>query len=146
VIVVKVELWSAVTRKVTELGRMTIANDGRRSLADPARGDYSVEVCKRGTTSGPSARTAEVKDYPRRSYSIWRLVARALLGAFPEERPKGKPKGVRTVLDESVMRGLRLIATAAAIENAGVANGSETHGDIMAAQAWLSHGDAEDQS
>ena len=92
-IVVKIELWSAVTHERCEIGRMYIANDGRRSLEYPALGDYTAAVCRRGSEKvpapldpdGPKAtRTAEVRDYPRLSYNVWRLVLRALRGAFPE--------------------------------------------------------------
>lgn len=33
-------------------------------------------------------RTGRVENFPRQSYSIWRLVFRALLSAFPEEKIK----------------------------------------------------------
>jgi len=95
-IVVKIELHSAITGRVSEIGRMLICNDGAGS-AD--RGDYSVQVLRRkdrpggiseyvtGIAAGsePVTRTAEVKNYPRQSYNVWRLVLRALRGAFPEE-------------------------------------------------------------
>lgn len=82
-IVVKVELHSANTGNVTELGKMIIANDGRRSSNDPTRGDYTVKLGRRGNTKDEEVwnkplRVGEVKDYPRLTYSIWILVARAL--------------------------------------------------------------------
>lgn len=75
-----------------EIGRMYIANAG----GNVARGDYEVAVCRRGTTAipapidpdGPKAtRTNRVEGYPRLAYNMWRLIARAVLGSFPEERP-----------------------------------------------------------
>lgn len=93
-IVVRVELHSAVTRKVTVLGQMVIANTGMSQ--DPKRGDYSVAVAnKNHAETSPSlvfhdakkqARQGEVLNYPRLSYNVWRLVCRALKSAFPEEK------------------------------------------------------------
>jgi len=90
-IVVKIELWSARTGKVTPLGRMIIANDG---FGTGARRNYDVMVGKK--TDAVNARTeaiikkplrrGKVKDYPAPSYNIWRLVSRALRAAFPEEK------------------------------------------------------------
>ena len=80
-IVVKIELWSARTGKITEIGRMRISNVG---VAGKLR-DYAVEIMRRGTT-GAVQRTGEVTRYPAESYNVWRLVSRALRSAFPEER------------------------------------------------------------
>ncbi len=91
-IVVKIELWSARTGEHSELGRMYIANTG--DSKDPKRGDYTAFVCRKGSTHVPKplnpnglepSRTAAVKNYPRLSYNVWRLVMRCLRGAFPEE-------------------------------------------------------------
>lgn len=96
-IVVRIELWSANTGEKTELGRMYIANVGGDL---PKRGDYEVKVARKGSVQHegwtsflkaggfvgvPATRTGEVKNYPRLSYNVWRLVARALKSAFPEE-------------------------------------------------------------
>jgi hypothetical protein len=94
VIVVKIELHSAVTGKVTEIGRAYIANDGNGTAA---RGNYNAAICRRGTTAQPSsyktamgnerpARTGRVENFPRKSYNVWRLVSRALRSCFPEEK------------------------------------------------------------
>lgn len=89
-IVVKIELWSAVTGKVKEIGRMYIANDG--SSDNPKRGDYKVKVCRKGSFDYPgwddlkTTREGRVENYPRLSYNVWRLVTRALKACFPEER------------------------------------------------------------
>lgn len=88
-IVVKVELHSAVTGEVTEIGRTYIANDGTGTRE---RGNYKVKVCRKnsynysGWNSVKAAREGEVKDYPRLTYNMWRLIIRALKGAFPEEK------------------------------------------------------------
>lgn len=128
-IVVKVELWpmgSEVAAK--EIGRTYIANDGAGSRD---LGDYKVAVCRRGTTAVPreiypedlskyppevverlggapkAARAGEVKDYPRLSYNVWRLVARALLAAFPEEDKPAKNR--KPVFDALVAKGVALL-------------------------------------
>lgn len=82
-IVVKIELHSARTGSVTPLGRMVISNDGGSPNA--ARGDYTARVCRKGSTDFMKPlRTGHVKDWPRLSYNIWRLVLRSLQNAFPE--------------------------------------------------------------
>ena len=57
-----------------------------------ARGDYKVAVahkdrqsCTREILTNP-LRRGVVTAYPRLSYNVWRLVIRALVSAFPEER------------------------------------------------------------
>ena len=91
-IVLKLELHSAITGKVTEIGRTIIANDGQGSAK---RGNYICKVARKqkdGTTYDNKRtwtdpiRQGEVKDYPRLSYNVWRLVIRSLLSAFPEEK------------------------------------------------------------
>lgn len=135
-IVVKIELWSAVTHEVSEIGRMYIANDGSGTVD---RGDYSVAVCRRGNTEPPrelipdpmgkpAARLAGVKDYPRLAYNVWRLIARAVHAAFPEEAKRAK-RDERTLLDEQVMRGLHKLAQY-----------PSTDPDINIAKAWLQEG------
>ena len=89
---VTIELESAITGKTTKIGQMHIWNRGG-GTADI--GDYGVAVCRRGSFDVPfgqipkaTTRTGEVLNYPRLSYNVWRLIARALLSAFPEERVK----------------------------------------------------------
>jgi len=88
-IVIKVELWSGGSEEnAEEIGRTYITNDGTGSIS---RGNYDVEVCRRGTKEKPSqggrgTREGRVENFPRKSYSIWRLVVRALLQCFPEEK------------------------------------------------------------
>lgn len=81
-IVVRVELWSAVNGRKTELARMHIANDGRASVENPRRGSYDGQ-----TFVGRSAqaldrlqvsRRGRVEDFPRQDLHIWNLVAAML--------------------------------------------------------------------
>lgn len=102
---VKVELISAVTGKTTQLGEMLIANDG--TIKGGKRGNYLVKVMRKGCFSatvreardnwreGAVTREGAVYDYPRKAYNVWRLISKALLSAFPEERPKKDPRGGR---------------------------------------------------
>jgi hypothetical protein len=93
VIVVRIEMWPHGDRlRARELGRMYLANDGTGSAE---RGNYDVAVCRKGTNSvprpispnGPDAtRAGRVESYPRQAYNVWRLIARALRSAFPEEK------------------------------------------------------------
>lgn len=73
-IVVKVELHSARTGKVTEVGRLLIANDG---TGTPRRGNYTGVLLRRGSTKRVQ-RTARLLDYPRQSYTVWEFVRRML--------------------------------------------------------------------
>jgi hypothetical protein len=78
-IIVRIELWSAVTGKTTELARMHISNNGHGSSR---RGHYD------GTTFiGRSSqaldrlrvsKTGAVTNYPRLDLHVWNLVARML--------------------------------------------------------------------
>lgn len=78
-IIVRVELWSAVTGKTTELARMHIANTG---AGTPARGNYEGTTF-RGRTAAALAkllvsREGGVENYPRQQLHVWNLVARML--------------------------------------------------------------------
>lgn len=94
-LVVKIEVHSAIDGRVEEIGRTYIANDG---TGTPARGNYNVAVCRRGNTGIPetiggmeaAVRTGRVLDYHRNSYNVWRLISRALIAAFPEEQKTGE--------------------------------------------------------
>jgi hypothetical protein len=84
-ILVKIELHSARTGKVTELGRMQISNTGHLTSHTPNRGDYIVELFRKGSTTKVQ-RKGLVRDYPRLSYTVWELVRRSLesaLGKWP---------------------------------------------------------------
>ncbi len=92
-ICVKVELWPASRggeKAAVELGRMYIANVG----GTHTHGNYSVAVCRKGSTAIPegfagctkATRLARVGNYPRLAYNVWRLILRALVNAFPEDK------------------------------------------------------------
>ena len=89
-LVVKVELHSAITGKVKLLGAAIIHNVG--TSHDGKLGTYGVCVAKKPDAHDlrkimkKPLRTGEVLDYPRLSYNVWRLVIRALRSAFPEEK------------------------------------------------------------
>lgn len=157
-IAVKIDLWPmGDASKARELGRMYIANDGKRSRTDPKFGDYRVAVCRKGSTEVPqeifgqyhdrypkATRHGEVKAYPRLAYNVWRLIARAALAAFPEERKPSKT--TQPVLDESVMRGLAKFAhdkLAALGPQPGKAVEEVLTPDEVAAFEWLAAGTAD---
>ena len=71
-LVVRVELHSAITRKITEIAQMCISNVGGTT----ARGNYEARTFIKG--SSEVARAGQVYDYPRQSKHVWNLVARAL--------------------------------------------------------------------
>jgi hypothetical protein len=92
-IVVRVELWSAISGKVTDLGTVCIDNTGVSQKG--TRGDYRARSYRKGTwkrfggylhprqawalvrNTKPS-RTGEVTNHPRKSAPIWSLVRKAL--------------------------------------------------------------------
>jgi hypothetical protein len=63
---------------------MRITNRGGK-VTDP-RGDYWAEVFRKGPPWEQIARRGDVRNFPRKSYSVWRLVLRALASAFAEDR------------------------------------------------------------
>ena len=78
-IVVRVELWSAITGARTELARMHIANDGagsdRRCNYDGQTfvGRSTAELDKRRVS-----KRGRVPNWPRHDLHVWNLVARML--------------------------------------------------------------------
>lgn len=84
-ILVKVELHSAITGQVSELGRMYICNEAVRPATERLH-DYSVRVMRKGATSirDVAYKTGFVHDYPRAELSMWRLVARAIKATIGE--------------------------------------------------------------
>lgn len=78
-IIVRVELHSAVTQQVTELARMMIANKGSGTLT---HGDYSAVVyrgrSKQALDRQVEQKRGEIDHFPRQSLHVWNLVARAL--------------------------------------------------------------------
>jgi hypothetical protein len=77
-LVVKIELHSAITGKITEIGRMHITNNG---LGTHKRGEYDIEIFRKGSTTKVQ-RKGMVRDYPRQSYTVWELVRRGLTAAL----------------------------------------------------------------
>lgn len=80
-IVVRVELHSAITHKITEIARMDICNEG----GDSQHGDYGVYVMRgrdRETLAERHVqREAKVFNYPRLSLHVWNLIFRSLSAA-----------------------------------------------------------------
>lgn len=79
-LIVRVELWSAITGKTTELARMGICNVGGSD--NPRRSDYRA-VAWRGRSSAAlnkrvTGRTGRVENHARLSLHVWHLVAKAL--------------------------------------------------------------------
>lgn len=79
-IVVRVELHSAVTRKVIELARMHISNTGGNP--NPRKGDYIAQVLRGRSTEqldrGTVLRMAQILNHPRKQQHVWNLVAKVL--------------------------------------------------------------------
>lgn len=90
-IVVKVELHSAVTGRVTTLGTAVIDNVGGTTTL----GNYRARVYRKGaerSVGGPNPpaywpllqktaqREGNVKDHPRLAEPVWSLVRKALVG------------------------------------------------------------------
>lgn len=83
-LVIRVELHSAITGKITEIARMILYNDGTGSAE---RGSYKGKAVK-GNTDGPMApavihqrkalREGVVLDYARQRLHVWHLVSRML--------------------------------------------------------------------
>lgn len=75
-IVVKVELHSAITGKVTELGTAHICNDGTGSNS---RGNYVMRLFGKG---GTPMKTATLSNWPRLSKHVWALVSAMLAEVY----------------------------------------------------------------
>jgi len=79
-IVVRVELWSARTGDVTELGRMHIANIGGTETI----GNYAASTLRGRSAAALDRnlvqRKCKVLGHPRLSQHVWNLVAKALSG------------------------------------------------------------------
>lgn len=77
-IIIRVELWSAITGKVTELARMEVCNIGGTRNS----GDYSVQAMrgrsKEDLNKRIVQREAKVLGHPRLTQHVWYLVAKAL--------------------------------------------------------------------
>jgi hypothetical protein len=78
-IVVKVELHSAITGKVSEIGRMHISNT--TTFENGSRANYFVRLFRRGsfkTSPVVVQREGEVNGHARKSAPVWKLVQKAL--------------------------------------------------------------------
>lgn len=87
VLIIRIELHSARTGKVKEIGRMLIDNISMTGN-DSKRGDYRVRLMRRGSNR-KVLREGRVENYPRLSYPVWRLLQLALDNVLtPIKRPK----------------------------------------------------------
>ena len=133
-LVVKLELHSARTGEVTEIGRMIIHNvsGGGKGRYDK-RADYVAEVYRKGRKN-QIMRVGKVENYPRLSYNVWRLVARSLLSAFPEEdaprAPKALPRLMKNLQKLSDMNWFGHSTCATAEQNKITAKVREDMNDI----------------
>lgn len=79
-IIIKVELHSAVTRKITELARMKIYNDGLETNHN--FGNYIFQTFKGRSTlqlnKEQIIKHTEVKHWPKNSLHVWNLVCKGL--------------------------------------------------------------------
>ncbi len=86
-IVVRVELHSAITHNITELARMTISNVGGTN----EHGDYEVKTLRGRSREALDKyitnRQGDVKNYPRLAIHVWHLVAEALKSVNYHRRP-----------------------------------------------------------
>lgn len=91
-IVVRVELWSAVNGSRIELARMRISNDGRATARDPRRGDYLGETLRGRSEDaldqGVAQRAGKVTGFDRQSLHVWHLVGRMLAAMGYAAAPK----------------------------------------------------------
>lgn len=82
VLIVRVELLSAVTGDKKEIACMIIANDGTSQLA--SRGDYDGWILKTGPegyvpeVKFPTLRKGRVENHKRLTLSVWNLVLKML--------------------------------------------------------------------
>lgn len=84
-IVVHVELLSAITGETTELARMHICNEG----GTRTRGDYGVYVMRGRDTAALDnswrnqtfSKTGKIVNHPRLAEHVWNLVGKALHAA-----------------------------------------------------------------
>lgn len=94
-IVVKIELHT-FGKPIRPLGLMVISNDG--TSKDPERGSYLVQVGSKRQAQRNDIqavrthplRIGRVLHHPRQALNVWRLIARALKAAFPEENVVSK--------------------------------------------------------
>ena len=78
-IVVRVELVSAITGQTTELARMQINNDGTGTGTHGSYDGFTFRGRDReALDQGTVARTGRIQNFPRQSTHVWSLVARML--------------------------------------------------------------------
>lgn len=91
-IVVRVELHSAVTGRVSELARLLIDNDGIASSDNPRVGDYRARSLrgrdKDALSKGTVSKTGYIKGWRRLDFHVWNLVRRALEELGYDKGPK----------------------------------------------------------
>lgn len=73
-IVITIELWSAVTGKKTKLGEMHIANDG---TGTDSKCDYDGRVMRKPDFKGVT-RTGRVEGHRRHAQTVWHLLGKML--------------------------------------------------------------------
>lgn len=83
-IVVKIELHSARTHKVTQLGELHLSNDDKASRENPRRGTYRVELFRKPKFTSVLKGTV-VEDWPRLDKPIWQLLQKALNQLYPND-------------------------------------------------------------
>jgi hypothetical protein len=76
-IVIKLELHSAIDHSVVEIGRMYLCNDGSGS---EQVGNYQAKIMRRGVTdfNGQIYRTGLVLNHARKHDSVWKLILKAI--------------------------------------------------------------------
>ena len=79
---VTIEMLSARDGRREIIGRMDICNTGSGTLS---KGNYKGRLYRRRSKTAV-LKMGGVKNFPRRSYSVWKLVARMLLEMYPEEK------------------------------------------------------------
>lgn len=78
-IIVRVELVSAITGQTTELARMQITNDGTGSATQGSYGGMTFRGRSKPALDQRSvSRQGRVEGFPRKSTHVWSLVARML--------------------------------------------------------------------
>ena len=84
-LIVTYELRSAIPGRTVWRRQMTICNDG---TGTNSRGNYDVKLLRKGSHN--VVREGRVENYPRKALNPWRLLCRALLACFPEEKERKK--------------------------------------------------------
>jgi hypothetical protein len=74
-IVIKVELHSAVTGRITQLGKMIIANDGKSY--DPNIGSYDGVVLRKPDFKIVT-RMGRIESHKKHAETIWHLIGKML--------------------------------------------------------------------